>query len=199
MTSSFAEEIALEIRLLSQSGINELAEPFLSSQRGSSAMPHKKNPVVSERICGLARLIKGYQNIAFSNNVLWNERDISHSSNERLIIEDGSCITYYILDRLQFILSGIIINKNNINRNLKNAGTGIFSSGVLKLLLDKGINRKEAYRITKNLFNKQISKSGLKREIIKLTGLRKAQIEKVLDQRFYIRNIDKIFSRVKKA
>lgn len=193
---SFAEEIALEIRLLTQDGIKEVSEPFTAYQTGSSAMPHKKNPVICERICGLSRLVRSYVEVGMSNIALWNERDISHSSNERIILEESSSLTFYILERLEFVLKNLKVDAKNIKKNLKDAGLRIFSSGVLKLLLDKGISREKAYSLTQSIFRKDITKPEIKKILKREAGLNGKDIDKVLDPGYYLKNINKIFKRL---
>lgn len=193
---SFAEEISLEIRLLTQDGIKEISEPFTSRQTGSSAMPHKKNPVICERICGLSRLVRSYVDVGISNIALWNERDISHSSNERIILEESSALTYYVLERLEFVIENINVNSKNIAKNLKMAGMRIFSSGVLKLLLDKGLSREKAYSLTQSIFRKEAKKAEIKKLLIKEANLNSKQIDKALGYDYYLRNTNKIFKRL---
>lgn len=196
LISSFAEEIAMEIRLLTQDGIKEVSEPFTSTQTGSSAMPHKKNPVICERICGLARLVKSYVNVGLTNISLWNERDISHSSNERLILEESSSLTYYILDKLEFVLKDLEVHSENIRENLKKAGLRLFSSGILKLLLDNGLGRKKAYSLAKDLFREDSTFAEIKETLKKEAGIKEEDVKKVLDTDYYLSNVEIIFSRL---
>lgn len=193
---SFAEEVALEIRLLTQDGIKEVSEPFTQRQTGSSAMPHKKNPVICERICGLARLVRSYVDVGISNIALWNERDISHSSNERIILSEASSLAYYILERLEFVVKNIQVNTKNIKENLKKAGMRIFSSGVLKLLLDKGLSRQRAYSLAQNIFKNDVTKLEIKRILKKEAGLNGDAIDKVLNSNYYLKNINEIYKRL---
>jgi len=196
LISSFSEEVAVEIRLLAQDGIKEVTEPFSKRQKGSSAMPHKKNPVICERICGLSRLVRSHVNVGMSNIALWNERDISHSSNERIILEEASSLTYYILKKLEFVLDGMNVHKKNINNNLRALGVTIFSSGILKLLLDKGMGREQAYAITKKLFIDLPSKSRVKKALKSIAGIPAGEVEKVMNFDYYLRNRNKIFKRL---
>ncbi len=196
MICSFAEEAALEIRLLSQGGIKEVTEPFTKHQKGSSAMPHKKNPVICERICGLARLVRSYVEVSIANVSLWNERDISHSSNERIIMEESSSLTYYVLQKLEFVLANIQVHPGNIKENLKEIGAHIYSSGVLKLLLDKGMGREEAYALAKSVFMKDVTKVDIKSRLKKEAGIEGKEVDKVLELEYYLRNIEKIFERL---
>jgi adenylosuccinate lyase len=181
---------------MTQSGIKEASEPFTKKQTGSSAMPHKKNPVICERICGLARLVRSHVDVAISNIALWNERDISHSSNERIILEEASAITYYILERLIVVVKDLTVSPANIKKGLKEAGLYIFSSGVLKLLLDSGLSREDAYSLTKETFMKSVTRADIKRVLKKNTNLSINAVDKVLDFKYYLRNIDKIYNRL---
>jgi adenylosuccinate lyase len=196
MISSFAEEIALEIRLMSQDGIKEATEPFTSKQMGSSAMPHKKNPVICERICGLARLVQSHVGVGLQNIALWNERDISHSSNERIILEEASSLTYYILERLEFVIGNLNVLSKNIKGNLKIIGPRVFSSGVLKKLLDKGLTRHEAYSTTQKIFFTGASRADIKKMLKKETKLSTKEMDEVLSYDHYLKNIDKIYKRL---
>jgi len=198
MISSFAEEVALEIRLMSQDGIKEVTEPFTSKQAGSSAMPHKQNPVICERICGLARLVKNYAGVGLSNIALWNERDISHSSNERIVLEESSSLTYYILVKNAYVLENINVHEENIEKNFKAAGVRLFSSGVLKLLLDRNAARGEAYSLVKELFKKDVTIQQLKEILKDKYGIDGKSVESVADTKPVLENAEKIFSRLEK-
>lgn len=193
---SLPEEIALEIRLLSQDGIKEITEPFTSRQTGSSVMPHKKNPVICERICGLARLVRSFTGVALSNIALWNERDISHSSNERVILEEATVLCFYILEKLEFVLKNLVVHPQNIKRNLEAAGLRLYSSGILKALLDKGYGRKHAYSMVQNLFKRDIPLREVKRILKVEGGLMEEEIEKILELRYFLRHINKIYRRL---
>lgn len=143
---SSCEKIATEIRGLQRTEVNEAEEAFGSKQKGSSAMPHKKNPIISERICGLARLLRGNALVSIENNALWHERDISHSSAERVIIPDSIIALFYMLRKTNDLLKGLNINKDQMLKTLM--GTGfVFSQKVLLALVDKGLDRDQAYRV----------------------------------------------------
>ncbi|HLD28856.1 MAG TPA: adenylosuccinate lyase, partial [bacterium] len=195
LVSNFAASLALEIRLLSQDGIRELAEPFTEKQTGSSAMPHKKNPVLSERICGLARLAGAHLQVALGNMSLWNERDISHSSNERIILEESSALTSYILDLLEYILKGLVVFSVNMEENIKEAGARIYSSGALKLLLDMKIPRSRAYGLIRGLFSENLGRADIAERLARETGLDPKEIKKVLMPEYYLKNIREIFKQ----
>ncbi len=139
------ERIALEIRHLQRTEVLELEEPFGEGQKGSSAMPHKRNPVLCENLCGLARLIRGYEATVLENCALWHERDISHSSNERVILPDAHIVLDFMLDRLANILDGLQVHPERMKKNLESSRGLVFSQTVLLRLIDAGLGRLEAY------------------------------------------------------
>lgn len=141
------ERLAVEVRLLQHTEINELNEPFARGQKGSSAMPHKRNPIICERISGLARLLRGFAHTAMENQPLWHERDISHSSAERMIIPDAFCILDYILNKTCWLVEGLDIHEQQIKDNLKLSLGLPFSQTVLISLVERGMLREDAYRI----------------------------------------------------
>ncbi len=141
------EKISVEIRHLQRTEVLEVEEPFGSRQKGSSAMPHKKNPILSERISGMARLLRGHLISALENVALWHERDISHSSVERVIIPDATITVYYMLEKIRFILDGMVINETRMKQNLESSRGLIFSQSVLLHLIDKGVSREAAYQM----------------------------------------------------
>ena len=147
LVASGVEEIALEIRHLSRSEVGEVEEPFYPGQTGSSAMPHKKNPVVSERICGLSRLLRSFVLTGLENIPLWHERDISHSSVERITIPTAFQLLDYILSQTIRILQGLRINRKRIEENFQKAGDTIYSQKILLEAVRKGMKREEAYQI----------------------------------------------------
>ncbi len=149
--ASSMERIATEIRQLSQSSVGEVAEGFAVNQKGSSAMPHKKNPIGSENICGLSRLIRSYAIPALENINLWHERDMSHSSNERLIGQDATSLSFYCLNRLNEIVNNLIVNKDKMQENINNSKYLFYSQRLLLLLVEKGYNRDEAYKIVQEI------------------------------------------------
>jgi adenylosuccinate lyase len=141
------ERLATEVRLLQHSEIGELAEPFGKKQKGSSAMPHKRNPIVCERICGLARLMRGYAQVAMENQALWHERDISHSGTERVILPDAFTVLDYMLERTAWLVNGLEVNEKRIAENLTLTHEIYQSQSILTYLLGRGMSREEAYRI----------------------------------------------------
>ncbi|HEY5540300.1 MAG TPA: adenylosuccinate lyase [Coriobacteriia bacterium] len=142
-----AEEIATEVRALQKSDTLEAEEPFAKGQKGSSAMPHKRNPITAERVCGLARVIKANAQVGFDNVALWHERDISHSSAERVVLADSTIGLDYILSKLEWILDGLVLYPERMRFNLEATRGLIYSSRVLLKLVDTGITREDAYAI----------------------------------------------------
>jgi adenylosuccinate lyase len=147
ITASSLEKFATEIRHLQRTEVLELEEPFTKGQKGSSAMPHKKNPIVCERIAGLARVLRGNALASMENINLWHERDISHSSVERMILPDSTMLLYYMLVKMIQVLDGIVVNKKNIAKNLNLTHGLIYSQRALLKLVEKGITREQAYLI----------------------------------------------------
>ncbi len=141
------EEIATEVRAMQKSDTLEAEEPFAKGQKGSSAMPHKRNPITAERVCGLARVIKANAQVGFDNVALWHERDISHSSAERVVLADSTIALDYICGKLEWILDGLVLYPERMKANLDATRGLIYSSRVLLKLVDTGITREDAYAI----------------------------------------------------
>jgi adenylosuccinate lyase len=145
IVAATAEWVATEIRSLQKTDTLEAEEPFTKGQKGSSAMPHKRNPITAERICGMARVVKANAQVGFDNVALWHERDISHSSAERIVLPDSFIATDYLLDKLAWILDGLVTHPRNMILNLEKTRGLIFSSRVLLALVDTGMSREDAY------------------------------------------------------
>lgn len=141
------EKFAVEIRALQKTEFTEVEEGFTKGQKGSSAMPHKKNPITCERITGLSRVIRGNAMVALENMALWHERDISHSSAERVILPDSTIALDYMLKLFTGVINNLVVHPNNMKRNLESTGGLIFSQRVLLLLVDSGLTREDAYKI----------------------------------------------------
>ncbi len=141
------ERMATEIRHLQRSEVAEVREGFRGGQKGSSAMPHKRNPILSERMTGLARLLRGYAQVGLENVALWHERDISHSSAERVTLPDGSIVLHYMLVKFKSLVDNLIVDEERMAANLEATNGLVFSQGVLLALVETGVNRDEAYRI----------------------------------------------------
>ena len=193
--------IATEIRSLSRTEIAEVQEAFTPGQKGSSAMPHKKNPISSENICGLSRVVKAYVNVAFDNNALWHERDISHSSSERIILADAATLVDYMLNRYEKVLSTLVVNEKKMLDNIYLTKGIIFSGRVLNKLLKKVNSREVAYDLIQELtfkaFNEQIN---FKTLLLDSKDIRKYLTENEIEECFtidyYMKNIDVIYKRL---
>ena len=200
--ASSLDKFATEIRHLQRTDVLEAEEPFSSGQKGSSAMPHKRNPVGCENISGLARVVRTNSQAALDNIPLWHERDISHSSVERVIFPDSTILVHYMLKRFTGIVKDIVVYPENMRRNLDVFGGVIFSQAVMLKLVEKGMAREDAYKIVQsnamNVWN-QDGKS-FKEQLLndeKVTGkLSKEDILSCLDPDSYLQNIDKVFERV---
>lgn len=200
-----AEEInnaAMELRNLARNEINEVNEYFSSAQKGSSAMPHKHNPISLENICGLSRLEKGYALSSYENIPLFHERDISHSSNERIIFPEAFITLSYILRRMNRTVSKLIVNKENIQKNIDLTYGIIYSQRVLTALVEKGLSREKSYDLVQSLALKSYNNKTEFKEILKnnkeITDIFSLEeIDELFDPRFYFRNIDYIYSRCK--
>src|SRR5215472_17402393 len=145
--ASSMEKIALEVRHLQRTEVREAEEPFAAGQKGSSAMPHKRNPVTAEQICGLARVVRSNAQAAFENNALWHERDISHSSVERVILPDSTILVDYMLSKSEWLIAGLRVNPARMQKNLDLTKGLVFSGQLLLDLTAAGMLREEAYRI----------------------------------------------------
>jgi adenylosuccinate lyase len=145
------ERIATEIRNLQRTEISELAEPFSKGQRGSSAMPHKKNPITCERITSLARLVRAYAQVALDNVCLWHERDLSNSANERIIIPEAFTLTHYMIRKLTGVLAGLVVRPDLMLRNLESSGQTFFSQAVMLELIRAGMDKDRAYKLVQEL------------------------------------------------
>jgi adenylosuccinate lyase len=147
IAASSCEKFATEIRALQKTECMEVEEPFREGQTGSSAMPHKRNPVICERVCGLARVIRGNAAVALQDMALWHERDISHSSAERVILPDSTILLDYIYSKFIEVLEGLVVYPSKMEQNMGITGGLIFSERVLLALVDKGVTRQEAYKL----------------------------------------------------
>lgn len=195
------EKFAVEIRHLQRTDVLEVEEPFASGQKGSSAMPHKRNPVASENITGLARVIRGNAVAALENVALWHERDISHSSVERIILPDSTILLDYMLNRLAVVMDGLVVYPDNMLRNMDVFGGVIFSQAVLLKLTDKGLAREVAYKLVQdNAMAAWNTKSGNFRENLladkRVTEhLSEEEIVSSFDPANYLQNIERVFER----
>jgi adenylosuccinate lyase len=147
LSAASLERFATEIRHLARTEVREVQEPFGSGQKGSSAMPHKRNPVVAERICGLARVVRASGAVGLENVPLWHERDISHSSAERIVLPDAFLALDYMLDRFAWLVEGLIVDVERMRANLDSSHGLVFSQRVLSALVAAGLARDDAYRL----------------------------------------------------
>jgi len=194
------ERIALEIRHLQRTEVREVEEPFTAAQKGSSAMPHKRNPVASERVCGLARLLRGYAHAALENQALWHERDISHSSVERVILPDTFLLADFMASELTRILRDLRVHPETMLRDLEAGGGLVYSQRVLLALTATGLSRDEAYRIVQQSALQAIDGHGSFRELLERDPKVRAALPgdalaACFDREPYLRNVDAIFAR----
>jgi adenylosuccinate lyase len=199
--ASSMEKIALEVRHLQRTEVREVEEPFSAGQKGSSAMPHKRNPVTAEQICGLARVVRANAQAAFENIALWHERDISHSSVERVILPDSCILTDYLVNKVEWLIDGLAVYPGRMRANLESLG-GLTSSGQLLLeLTRKGMSREDAYATVQPLamqvWDEGVSFKALVAADPKVTAiLSREELETLFDLERQLRNVDKIFDRV---
>lgn len=201
LIASNIEKISIEIRHLQRTEVLEAEEPFTTGQKGSSAMPHKRNPVGTENLSGLARVVRSNALAALENIPLWHERDISHSSVERIIIPDSNILVDYMLNRLTNILRNLLVYPEKMTSNMDKS-YGLYNSQRFMLkLIDKGLSREEAYQIVQNKAMESWSKGiGFKNLLMKDKKIRKylsdEEIREIFDLSYYLRNINYIFARV---
>ncbi len=161
------ENFALEVRLLARSEVGEAEEPFAAGQKGSSSMPHKRNPVLSERLCGLSRVLRGYLQAGLEDVALWHERDISHSSVERVVLPDALALTVYMLRKATGLADGLVLHPERALENLTTGSLGlVFSQSVLLALVDAGMSRDEAYRVVQSAARRAIEERRNFREVV---------------------------------
>ena len=195
------EKFATEIRHLQRTEVREIEEPFSKGQKGSSSMPHKRNPVICERICGLARLLRGNCLVALENVALWHERDISHSSAERVIMPDSTLALDYMLNKFIEVIDGLLVYPDNMLSNLASTHGLIFSQRALLELMDKGLMRLKAYDLVQRCAMKAWGegsdfKENLLRDKEVSRYLDKKELDKIFNLDYYLRNVDKIFRKV---
>ena len=199
--ASSLEKFATEIRSLQRTEIYEAEEKFTSGQKGSSAMPHKRNPIICERICGLSRVVRANTMITLENVNLWHERDISHSSAERIIIPDSNILIDYMLQKFTNLIDNLNVYPDHMKENLNKTRGLIFSQKIMLDLTKKGLSREEAYRIVQKI-SMQVwqGRENFKELLLKDSEvsqyLSESEIRSCFDYQTYLKNIDQIFSRV---
>jgi adenylosuccinate lyase len=195
------EKFALEIRHLARTELREVEEPFRRGQKGSSAMPHKRNPIVAERICGLARVVRGAAVVGFENVALWHERDISHSSAERVVVPDAFLALDYMLDRFAWLVEGLVVRPERMRRNLEASHGLFFSQRLLLALVESGLERSRAYELVQRnamrAWEEEQDFSDLVRADAEIAvQLDAAALDAVFDLDTYTRHVDVVFDRL---
>ena len=195
------EKIATEIRHLQRTEVREAEEPFKKGQKGSSAMPHKRNPITSENICGCARVIRGYMVTFYENVALWHERDISHSSTERIILPDATILLDYMLNRYVKVLEDLVVWPENMIKNIMKTNKVIFAQRVMNALINKGLSREEAYDtvqpIAMNSFENNLDYQELLANDKKVMSyLTKEELDDCFTLEYYLKNVEEIYKRV---
>src|SRR5438876_185967 len=204
LIGSSLEKMAQEIRHLQRTEVSEVFEPFNAGQQGSSAMPHKRNPELCERICGLARVLRGFAVTSMENVALWHERDISHSSSERIIIPDGCTLLHYMLHLFNTVMSGLQVDAERMQVNLHMTGGLIFSQRVLLALIDKGVGRQEAYKMVQRSAKKVWSMASQEPAFLEALDsdpevteyLTRDELVELMDTGYYVKHIDTAFTRL---
>jgi len=195
------EKVATEIRHLQRTEVREAEEAFGAKQKGSSAMPHKRNPVLSENLCGLARVLRGNALTALENVALWHERDISHSSAERVIIPDSNILLDFMIHRLKGVLTNLVVYPENLAANLADSRGLVFSQSLLLALVHQGLTRDEAYRLTQRAAMQVWEQGGTFKERVLADPdigkiISQAELEKLFDLKHHLRHVDAVFHRV---
>jgi adenylosuccinate lyase len=197
---STVEKIALEIRGAQRTEVRELSEPFGRGQKGSSAMPHKRNPILCERLCGMARLMRGYASVGFENNALWQERDISHSSAERVVLPDATVLALYMLRTTTRVLRGLQVYKDRMLDNLNVGGGVVYSGRVLLALVEAGMGRDDAYAVVQGAAMQAWEGEGGFRELLEEKEEVRERLGRDLndlfDPSYALRNVGVVFERV---
>lgn len=201
IVASSLEKFALQVRHWQRTEVREAQERFKTGQKGSSAMPHKRNPILSERICGMARTVRANSIVGLENVALWHERDISHSSAERIVLPDSSAALDYILAKTTSLLDGLVVYPENMLKNLNLTRGLVFSGQLLLALTQKGVSREDAYALAQRNAMKVWDEGGEFRDLVladeQITDkLSSEEIERVFSYEHYLRNVGKVFERV---
>ncbi len=198
--ASTLEKIATEVRSLSRQEIHEVEEGFSKGQKGSSAMPHKRNPITSENICGCSRVVRSYISVAFENNILWHERDISHSSTERIILPDITSLVEYMLNRYASTLANLTVFENKMLENIELTKGMIYSGNILTRLLSKDISREDAYDLIQSLTKKAYEENLNFEEVVLNSDVTKyftkEEIKQMFNKEYYLKEIDKVYNKL---
>ena len=200
ITAGTLDQLATEIRHLQRTEVREVEEPFQKGQKGSSDMPHKRNPILAERVSGLSRVIKANMNVALDDMTLWHERDISHSSAERVIFPDSVIALDYIMHRMIFIIGNLHVYPESMRENMERTGGLYFSQALLLALVEKGFSREDSYALVQDIAMRVWKREGTLRELAqkepaiagKLSG---ADLDAIFDMKAYLKNIDFVFRK----
>ncbi len=201
LIASTLEKIALQVRHWQRTEVREAQEAFKIGQKGSSAMPHKRNPILSERICGMARTVRANSIVGLENVALWHERDISHSSAERIVLPDSSATLDYMLAKATSLLDTLVVYPENMLKNLNLTRGLVFSGQLMLALTHKGVSREDAYVFTQRNAMSVWDEGGDYKELVMKDAdissrLSQEEIGRVFDLKHYLRNVEKVFSRV---
>lgn len=196
------EQMALEVRNLQRTEVHEVEEAFGKGQKGSSAMPHKRNPISSENICGCARVLRGYMATAYDNVALWHERDISHSATERIIMPDATILLDYMLNRMMGILDNLVVFEEQMKANIYRTNGVIFAQRVMNALIEKGFAREKAYDTVQPVAMRAMAEGAsyealLKEEPTVMATLSEEELESCFTLEYYMKNVDYIYKRNK--
>lgn len=200
MIATVIEQFATEIRHLQRTEVLEVEEGFKKGQKGSSAMPHKKNPISCENLCGLSRVVRSNSLAAMENVILWHERDISHSSAERIIFPDSTILVDYMLNRFKNVVDNLVVHEKNMKKNASLFGGIVYSQKVLLELIEKGLTREEAYKIVQKNAHDAFENNGdfklnLEKDVEVKKYLSQAEINNCFDTKDYLKNIEAIYKR----
>ncbi|MDE5552403.1 MAG: adenylosuccinate lyase, partial [Muribaculaceae bacterium] len=194
------EQMAMELRNLQRTEVHEVEESFGKGQKGSSAMPHKRNPISSENICGCARVLRGYMCTAYENVALWHERDISHSATERIIMPDATTLLDYMLNRMKGVLENLVVFEDKMLSNIYITNGVIFAQRVMNALIDKGFVREQAYDTVQPVAMAAMAqglpyKDLLKQNEVVMANLTEEELEACFTLDYYLKNVDYIYKR----
>ena len=199
--ASSIEQMAMEIRNLQRTEVHEVEESFGKGQKGSSAMPHKRNPISSENMCGCARVMRGYMAAFYENVALWHERDISHSATERIILPDATMLLDYMLNRFRGILENLVVFKDVMMDNIYRTRKVIFAQRVMNALIERGFSREQAYDTVQSIAMRAMSERADYQELLAespevMAVLTRAELDECFTLEYYLKNVDFIFDRV---
>ena len=196
------EQMAMEVRNLQRTEVHEVEEAFGKGQKGSSAMPHKRNPISSENICGCARVLRGYMATAYENVALWHERDISHSATERIIMPDATILLDYMLNRMMGILDNIVVFEEQMKANIYRTNGVIFAQRVMNALIEKGFVREKAYDTVQPVAMRAMAEGASYQQLLKeeptvMANLTEEELDSCFTLEYYMKNVDYIYKRNK--